>query len=232
VLVQPIGIEAIATTEFRCKKDVPLHLQLVHLPSGWCSGVSEGFIVRAKVRAGEALCRRRRQLQLAGKQPFVPRCSLLLSRAAGALDRALECTLRWSSLSADHTRTRHHVMLQDTVALHMRFRCPADHDRRARDARPAAGRGACLPGPTLGTTLAYDREASPHRRAHRPPRPPGRCGTGCRPRRERLRRTCGRRGESLGEVCGAGGILLHHRLRAPLQPPGVLQRRRRDRPRS
>jgi len=32
------------------KKNVPLHLQLVHLPSGWCSGMSEGFVVRRKVR--------------------------------------------------------------------------------------------------------------------------------------------------------------------------------------
>jgi len=52
VLVQPTGIEATPTAEFTQKKDVPLHLQLVHLPSGWVSGVSEGFIVRSKVREG------------------------------------------------------------------------------------------------------------------------------------------------------------------------------------
>jgi len=37
-------------TSKHSKKDVPLHLQLVHPPSGWCSAVSEGFVLRKKVR--------------------------------------------------------------------------------------------------------------------------------------------------------------------------------------
>jgi len=47
-ITRDIGTNVQPTAEYSARKDVPIHLQLVHTPSGWCSGLSDGFIVRSK----------------------------------------------------------------------------------------------------------------------------------------------------------------------------------------